>query len=500
MARRWRNFWIGGTRLYFAVFSPQSGTVQRSAATFAPPPEERKEAQGIRRRVVVVLLLALSFRIDPRHKFTSWAGTIEDNCSTLLKPGSTPFGLPPHQECSMSDILSRSERSASIVADKSIEPWQRAWQGLEAWSGLVLSDLSESARQIVDVELGPVSGILADYDLKTWDDYAGIDEADIDEMLKRIATATQALVDSEVGRVMTGLRTAESRLPTAEIADVRQHKLLFIPLLVEAIEKAVAAVRAASEPDGETHFFAAFLLTEFEVQAAFPILLEGFLLRGDGVDGLFGDAIDQLFPAALALFLRNDTDQIDEILHNTSLDMYVRWAALNAYVYLVRDGVMTRDVAVAKLDSHLVQCMDRRDHEFIEPLICTLNDFVAEEALGTIREAFKKNLVDTSIVDLDSVESWIAQGVDVFQHILQRCRPTGMPDTIAELSGWAAFSEQPPRVSKTPVPQDQLPQPKLPRPDFARPQPVTSIRSDVKVGRNDPCPCGSGQKFKKCCR
>ena len=25
------------------------------------------------------------------------------------------------------------------------------------------------------------------------------------------------------------------------------------------------------------------------------------------------------------------------------------------------------------------------------------------------------------------------------------------------------------------------------------------IRTDVKVGRNDPCPCGSRKKFKKCC-
>jgi len=24
-------------------------------------------------------------------------------------------------------------------------------------------------------------------------------------------------------------------------------------------------------------------------------------------------------------------------------------------------------------------------------------------------------------------------------------------------------------------------------------------RSDNKIGRNDPCPCGSGKKFKKCC-
>jgi SEC-C motif-containing protein len=29
------------------------------------------------------------------------------------------------------------------------------------------------------------------------------------------------------------------------------------------------------------------------------------------------------------------------------------------------------------------------------------------------------------------------------------------------------------------------------------PKPV--VRSTPKVGRNDPCPCGSGKKFKKCC-
>ncbi|MBI9101968.1 MAG: YchJ family protein [Spirochaetales bacterium] len=29
--------------------------------------------------------------------------------------------------------------------------------------------------------------------------------------------------------------------------------------------------------------------------------------------------------------------------------------------------------------------------------------------------------------------------------------------------------------------------------------PVTVVRSEAKVGRNDPCPCGSGKKYKKCC-
>ena len=27
----------------------------------------------------------------------------------------------------------------------------------------------------------------------------------------------------------------------------------------------------------------------------------------------------------------------------------------------------------------------------------------------------------------------------------------------------------------------------------------TIVRDGEKVGRNDPCPCGSGKKYKKCC-
>ncbi len=29
--------------------------------------------------------------------------------------------------------------------------------------------------------------------------------------------------------------------------------------------------------------------------------------------------------------------------------------------------------------------------------------------------------------------------------------------------------------------------------------PITVVREGKKVGRNDPCPCGSGKKYKKCC-
>jgi len=35
--------------------------------------------------------------------------------------------------------------------------------------------------------------------------------------------------------------------------------------------------------------------------------------------------------------------------------------------------------------------------------------------------------------------------------------------------------------------------------DGRAPTPEQAIRPGPKVGRNDPCPCGSGKKYKKCC-
>jgi SEC-C motif-containing protein len=35
--------------------------------------------------------------------------------------------------------------------------------------------------------------------------------------------------------------------------------------------------------------------------------------------------------------------------------------------------------------------------------------------------------------------------------------------------------------------------------DGQMPTPETVVNTQPKVGRNDPCPCGSGKKFKKCC-
>ena len=55
---------------------------------------------------------------------------------------------------------------------------------------------------------------------------------------------------------------------------------------------------------------------------------------------------------------------------------------------------------------------------------------------------------------------------------------------IDELMGWHAFSGE-----------DELARPNLA--DYGIQQPI--IKSLRRTGRNDPCPCSSGKKYKKCC-
>jgi uncharacterized protein YecA (UPF0149 family) len=57
-------------------------------------------------------------------------------------------------------------------------------------------------------------------------------------------------------------------------------------------------------------------------------------------------------------------------------------------------------------------------------------------------------------------------------------------DTIEELADWDCFKPKT-RTSSKPIPPSSF---YVPERNIFR-----------KVGRNDPCPCGSGKKFKKCC-
>jgi hypothetical protein len=100
--------------------------------------------------------------------------------------------------------------------------------------------------------------------------------------------------------------------------------------------------------------------------------------------------------------------------------------------------------------------------------VLALIDLEAVEAIDVIRDAFRRDAVDISVVgDVEDVE--IALG-------LRARRATPAPKYMVLPAGNIPWLEADRVQQSTPA----------------------SPRS-AKVGRNDPCPCGSGKKYKKCC-
>lgn len=105
-------------------------------------------------------------------------------------------------------------------------------------------------------------------------------------------------------------------------------------------------------------------------------------------------------------------------------------------------------------------------------LVAALDDLRAVDAIGVIRKAFAANSVDIDASgDLEDVE--ISLG-------LRKGRSTPRP-RYNQFFGGAGLD----RLGET-----------LRAEDYAGSPPP---RRHEKVGRNDPCPCGSGKKYKKCC-
>jgi preprotein translocase subunit SecA len=94
----------------------------------------------------------------------------------------------------------------------------------------------------------------------------------------------------------------------------------------------------------------------------------------------------------------------------------------------------------------------------------------------------------------DPLIEYKREGYDLFAGMMERIKS----DTIERLFLVQAVREGE-RSAPPPPPVISRPQPKLTLNRGEEPVSAPTVhRSDDKVGRNDPCPCGSGKKYKKC--
>lgn len=307
--------------------------------------------------------------------------------------------------------------------------------------------------------------------------------------------------------LVRALDEGDDTLPEEALRNCQRNRELVIPHLIRAIDEANTYVRGGGSLAKRSPWLAYYLLWEFQAKAALPTILAA--VPGDAGYEIFGDATTEDLPRVLATLAADNLQVIDEYILNREHDPYSRSSAANSYQNLVRDGVISRAEAVERLASHLRAQFDLRHDEFAGWLVCTLGDLNPHEALEDIREAFAKGVISSSIVRLDHIERALAGGDEEFQRCQSSLEPTHLEDTVEYLRDFACFQPEPP------VEIDYLPPFSPPNNDGlpgvadyeaddweegSTSRESTTIRNEApRIGRNDPCPCGSGKKYKKCC-
>ena len=104
-----------------------------------------------------------------------------------------------------------------------------------------------------------------------------------------------------------------------------------------------------------------------------------------------------------------------------------------------------------------------------------------------VQQAFVRGSIDPAWLSFADFEKDLQHGIEHPE--AEPLHPDGshgpFGDTIAELSDWDCFQ---PKARRAETGSSSLGSLGMPHREPLR-----------KVGRNDPCPCGSGKKFKKCC-
>jgi hypothetical protein len=289
----------------------------------------------------------------------------------------------------------------------------------------------------------------------------------------------------------------EVNVPVAALRAAQRRRTEIIPHLIELIRRETRLVRSGAEPTPSSGIFAALLLlTEFKAREALPVIVESLSLPGERAFDLYGDFVTEVFSGVFAELAADAPDVVDRLIADRSLNECVRWEAAQTYLHYIRDGRMTRDAAVERLRRHLARALADADDEIVYGLVCELATLVPHEAMTEIRAAFETGLVDDFGVSLAGIEESVADPDAELRQSLECCDPTGVADAVAELQSWfqvfgSGSVQEEDGSDSADEEYDGYAAPPEP--------PITIHRTEARVGRNDPCPCGSGKKHKKCC-
>jgi hypothetical protein len=274
-------------------------------------------------------------------------------------------------------------------------------------------------------------------------------------------------------------------LPKTILEKCVRDKKETIPVILELLEKAAKGEKL-DDDEKSALFFLIHIIGELGVEAACSPILKFLQNEQDYLDATIGDAITVNMHKIIISVYDGNAAGLYEVIDNHHAYVYARSAVFEAWTYLVAVGEIERPDA----ERYLVNCVHSLQPQSESYVWTSWLRAIAILGYSNFRplaeRAIKDNFVECQSINMNSFDRIVDEASSNKDQMsfLRKQHLFPFSDTIGSLSTWHGFSE-----------------------DYALEQrnQQLQVRMDNnhklygKIGRNDPCPCGSGRKFKKCC-
>ena len=264
-------------------------------------------------------------------------------------------------------------------------------------------------------------------------------------------------------------------LPAEALDEAVRRPQAIADAVIRVVERAGAGETLTSR-DQNLLFWGMHVLgaaRESRLQAPLLALLR---LPAEPLGEIIGDAVGTTLPRIVAGTFGGDPDPLEQALLDRKTDEFVRWNLFGAYAYLTFSGAIPRERA----QNLLVRFDETRPARAGDAAWTGWEETIALLGFSDLAPRVAAAHADARLLADESDGDWFAltlaeaaakpDDATRFEE-----RELGLiTDVVAELEAALESDE-----------------------DGPAPEPVENPFRDV--GRNDPCPCGSGKKFKKCC-
>ena len=263
------------------------------------------------------------------------------------------------------------------------------------------------------------------------------------------------------------------------------------PAFIAMLEKARAG-EFVDDEDWRLFFRGLYILGGSRHEAAFGPLLQMLQLPPEKVDSLLGDVITEDLSKIVAGAFDGDSEALFDLIADPSLDEFVRNALFGAATFLTWADRIDRSRMKAFIeDFHDGERAPDWDHAWVGWLqaIAMLG---MDEYVPRVRTAWEEDRIDPQSLSYRHFEEDLA---DAKRRPSEEARFTkaglGYIEDVLDALAWTD-----PRDGKDALWEYEPDDPGWAAIDKTNEPALNPWRH---VGRNDPCPCGSGKKAKKCC-